>query len=104
MCIYREGVDSEKFVEKLTNMSFPENQEGFNLLAREINVLINPNACFGVELNYNQATQLLGITIHSIGYDERTFYTCIARHDMYDDICRIEDIITAFACGLGFSY
>lgn len=104
MNIYKEGVSSEKFVEKLTNISFPETSEGFNSLAIEINTMINSNAVFWIDLNFSQATKLLGITLHSIGYDERTFYTCIVHHDMYDDICRIEDILTAFACGLGFHY
>ena len=66
MYIYKEGVNSEKFVEKLTNMVFSETPEGFNSLATEINVLVNPNAAFWVQLNYNQSTRLLGITLRYV--------------------------------------
>lgn len=104
MNIYKEGVNSEKFVDKLANLSFSESQEGFNLLANEINAMINPNAIFCIQLDYNQATKLLGIILRYNGYNDRTFYSCIAHHDMFDDISRIEDMLTAFACGLGFEY
>lgn len=102
MKFYRNDLNCETFTNEVSSGLYAETQEGFNLLANEINARIDSS--FFVKLEYNQATNLLGIVLKYVGCITRSYYTCIKNNGLYDNVSRIEDILTAFACGLGFSF
>ena len=102
MKFFKNDLNCETFTSEVSNGFYAETQEGFNLLADAINARIDSSFC--VKLEYNQATNLLGIVLKYVGVITRSYYTCIKNNDSFDNVSRIEDILTAFACGLGFEF
>ena len=100
MKLYKNELNCETFTSEVSNGFYAETQDGFNHLADEINARIDSS--FRVEFNYNQATNLVGIVLKYVGVITRSYYTCIKSNGVYDNVSRIEDILTAFACGLGY--
>ncbi len=102
MKFFKNDLNCETFTNEVSSGFYAETQEGFRLLADEINARIDSSFC--VEFNYNHALELIGFVIKYVGVITRSYYTCFRNNNMYDNISRIEDILTAFACGLGYSF
>lgn len=102
MKFFKNDLNCETFTKEVSSGFYAETQEGFNHLASEINARIDSS--FWVEFNYNHSLELIDLNIKYTGVITRSYYTCFVNNNMYDNISRIEDILTAFACGLGFSF
>lgn len=90
------------FYLEITNVFYAETQEGYNLLAEEINKRIDSR--IDVNLFWLRDTKIVKLVINYSGSQSSArMYSCCFRHNtMYSDIARIEDILTAFACGIGY--
>lgn len=101
MKFFKNDLNCETFTDELSGGFYTETQGGFDRLADEINARIDSS--FKVSFDYNQALKLLGFSVEYTGVITRSYYTCFTTDNMTDNISRIEDILTAFACGLGFN-
>ena len=97
-----KNLSAGDFYMEVTNYSYAETQEGFDQLCSEINSRIN--SCFNVNVSWLKSTSVVEVVINFFGSrSSARIYKCFFRHsDIYLDIARIEDILTAFACGLGY--
>ena len=100
--LFKNNLSAGNFYLEVTKDFYRETQEGFDLLADEFNSRINPR--FGVSILWIRDTRILKIVINYSGSDSsaRMYSCCFFHSTIYSDIARIEDILTAFACGLGF--
>lgn len=88
------GCSEEELVHEVMDKQFyPKTQEGFDRLAFEINARCN----LLVKLHYYPEDDMIKIIVDG---DTRKYRTFI-RNDGFT-FCRILDILTAFACGLGY--
>lgn len=102
MDIFKNGLGSDTFCEELWNGFYAESQEGFDSLASAINTRIDCH--FHVQFKYLRPAELIGVCIEFQNDINRRFFTCLKNNNMRDNISRIEDILTAFASGLGYDY
>lgn len=85
------------FVHEIMDKQFyPETQEGFDRLAEEINDRCN----LLVKLRFYPEDNMLKVFIKSGG--TRNYRTFIKNENVTASFFRILDILTAFACGLGY--
>ena len=90
------GCSEIGFVHGIMDKQFyPETQDGFNRLAYEINARCN----LLIKLHYYEDDKVIKVFIDG---DTRTYRTFIRHENVASSFFRILDILTAFACGLGF--
>lgn len=93
------GCSEINFVHEIMDKQFyPETQEGFDRLASEINARCN----LLVQLYYYREDEMIKVLIKS-GDENRTYRTFIHNDNVSKSFIRIVDILTAFACGLGYN-
>lgn len=91
------GCSETGFIHEIMDKQFyPETQEGFEHLASEINARCN----LLVQLRYFPEDNVLRIIID--GGVTRKYRTFIYNENVASSFSRIEDMLTAFACGLGY--
>lgn len=98
--MFKNGLNKDRFHEEIINNFYPETQEGFRLLANAINAEIKP--CLRIEFWFRDKENLLIYLSHS-GLVQRLFTGSIKHKDMFTDLVQIENILTAFACGVGYN-
>lgn len=101
--LFKDDFDRTDFFDEISENFYSETQEGFNLLADDINELIDSR--FRVSFEYQKESENLKIVVnyeHYLGGTEACYRTCMQHNNMYTDLSQIENILTAFACGLGF--
>lgn len=103
MKLFNDGMERSDFYREVSEGFYAETQEGFDFLASDIVQMIDSH--FRVALAYLRESEKLKIYVSYVGclgFVERSYCTCIQHNDLYSDLSRIEDILTAFACGLGY--
>ena len=100
--LFINGLSGADFYNEATKKFYSESQEGFNLPAHEINKRINFQIRMDLDYIQSSSTVDLKVIFFSTGRIERDYCTYFRHSDMYADIDKIEGILTAFACGIGF--
>ena len=99
--MFRNGLDKDRFHNEIIDSFVDDTQEGFNLLAKAINARIKP--CLRIEFDIRDNVNLLILLSHS-GLVQRLFCVSIKHIDMYTDLIQIENLLIAFASGIGYDY
>lgn len=97
--MFKDGLNKDRFREEIFERLYPETQEGFHLLESEINARIQP--CLRIELTFWDKENLSILLSHS-GLVQRLFAVSIKHNDMHTDFVQIENVLIAFACGVGY--
>ncbi len=97
--MFRNGLDRDRFHTEIIDNFSNDTQEGFRLLANAINARIKP--CLRIEFDIRDKENLIILLSHS-GLVQRLFAVSIKHNDMHTDLIQIENILTAFACGVGY--
>lgn len=98
---FRKNLTRGVFFSEISSRSYAETQGGFSCLAEEINNRI----CFefSVEIKYDRLIGNVMVTLNYIGNFTRIFCFAFLHNNFPSDISRIEDVLLAFACGLGYN-
>ena len=99
--MFRNGLDRDRFHNEIIDNFCNDTQEGFNLLAKAINARIEP--CLRIDFDFRDKVNLLILFSHS-GLVQRLFCVSIKHNDMCTDLIQIENLLTAFASGIGYDY
>ena len=99
--MFRNGLDQDRFHEEIIENFYDDTQEGFRLLAKAINTRIKPCIMIGFDIRDNH--NLMILLTHS-GLVQRLYAVSIKHNDMRTDLVQIENLLTAFACGVGYDY
>lgn len=97
--MFRNGLDRDRFHNEIIDNFGNDTQEGFNLLAKAINARIKP--CLRIEFDIRNNENLTILLSHS-GLVQRLFGVTIKHNDIHTDLIQIENLLTAFACGVGY--
>lgn len=97
--MFKNGLNKDRFHEEIMDNFHDDTQEGFRLLANAINTRIKP--CLRIEFDIRDKENLMILLSHS-GLVQRLFAVSIKHNDMYTDLIQVENILTAFACGVGY--
>lgn len=100
MKLFKRDLGEEDFRMKVLKDFYPETQEGFDHLASVMNNRISSQLF--IQLKYNHFIESVTVVLVSyVGYT--TFYCrCFTHENMRKTFNQIVNILTAFACGLGF--
>lgn len=101
--LFKFGFNRLDCYKDLSDKSYAETQEGYNLLAKDFNALIDSH----FELSLDMDNELMDINIHFIGFrifTERSYRVSVERRNIYADINQVLTVLTAFASGLGYDY
>ena len=101
MKLFKGNLKQEDFYAKILKDFFPETQDGFDRLSDAMNARINSQFC--IQFKYNHQIENLTIVLSYIGYTTR-LYCCVFTHEnMRKSFIQTMNVLTAFACGLGFN-
>lgn len=97
--MFKDGLNKDRFHEEIIDNFFDDSQEGFRLLAGAINTRVKP--CLRIEFDFRDKENLYILLSHS-GLVQRCCCIVIKHNDMHLDLIQIENLLTAFASGLGY--
>ena len=100
MKLFKSGLNEEDFSTKILKDFYPETQEGFDRLASVMNNRICSQFC--IQLRYNRLVENVTIVLGYVGYTTRFYVRCFTHENVRKTFNQIMNILTAFACGLGF--
>ena len=102
MKLFKSGLNEEDFCRKVLKDFYAETQEGFDRLAAAMNNRISSQFC--IQLKYNHLVENVTIVLGYVGYTTRFYCRCFTHENMRKTFDSIMNILTAFACGLGFEF
>lgn len=99
MKLFKKNLNRETFFCEVSSRSYAVTQGGYDCLAEEINNRIDNR--FIVDIKYNHLIDNVMVTFEYVEDSIRSYCFAFSHGNMRSDISRIEDVLTAFACGLG---
>ena len=99
--MFRNGLDRDRFHNEIIDNFRNDTQEGFRLLADAINARVKP--CLRIEFDIRDKENLIILLSHS-GLVQRVFAGSIKHNDKSTDLIQIENLLIAFASGIGYDW
>lgn len=95
--MFKNNLERGSFCQELLNYFYAETQEGFNLLARQINERVDSR--LNVEL---QLRDRIEVILSYIDLDRRFCCVSVRRSNWILEISEIVNMLVAFASGIGY--